>query len=215
MKPLLILRPEPGNSATAARARAMGLEAVQCPLFEIEPVEWTAPDAASFDFVLLTSANALRHGGMGLAALTTLDALAVGAATADAALGAGFRVAMAGDSGVDALLDTLPGEQRLLHLAGADRYRPAPRHRIARVVVYRAAPLAAPAIPLGPLVALVHSPRAAARFAELAPSRADIAIAAISTAAAAACGTGWAALEAADRPDDMALLALAARLCQD
>ncbi len=214
MKPLLVLRPEPGNSATAARARAMGLEAVQCPLFEIEPVEWTTPDAASFDYVLLTSANALRHGGMGLAALTTLDALAVGAATADAALGAGFRVAMAGDSGVEALLDTLPGERRLLHLAGAEYYSPATRHSIERIVVYRSLPVVA-LISSGQHVALVHSPRAGARLADLAPDRAAIAIAAISPAAASACGTGWVTLEASHRPDDVPLLALAARLCQD
>jgi len=214
MKPLLILRPEPGNSATAARAQAMGLEAVQCPVFEIEAVAWRPPDPAPYDRLLLTSANALRHGGAKLARLTSLDVLAVGTATADAARGAGFTVALTGDDGVDALLAALPGDQRLLHLTGADHVQLAARHRIERVVVYRSVPAAA-SIPPGRTVALVHSPRAGARLADLAPSRADLAIAAISTAAAAACGTGWAALEAADRPDDMALLALAARLCQD
>jgi len=214
MKPLLILRPEPGNSATAARAQAMGLEAVQCPLFEIEPVAWRTPDPAPYDHLLLTSANALRHGGAKLARLTSLDVLAVGTATADAARGAGFTVALTGDDGVDALLAALPDDQRLLHLTGADHVQLAARHRIERVVVYRSVPVAA-SIPPGRTVALVHSPRAGARLADLALSRADLAIAAISTAAAAACGTGWAALEAADQPDDMALLALAARLCQD
>jgi len=214
MKPLLILRPEPGNKATAARARAMGLEAVQCPLFTIEPVAWTATDATAFDNLLITSSNAFRHGGAELAQLTRLDVLAVGAATADAAREVGFRVAMTGEAGVDALLAALPGERRLLHLAGADHVQPATRHCIERIVVYRSVPAEA-SIPTGQHVALVHSARAGARLAEVAPQRAAIAIAAISPAAAAACGTGWVALQAADRPDDIALLVLAARLWQD
>ena len=88
------------------------------------------------------------------------------------------------------------------------------RHAIETVVVYRSVAIAA-AIPSGALVALVHSPRAGARFAELAATAPTIAIAAISAAAAAACGTGWAAVEVAEQPNDRALLALAARLCQD
>ena len=53
------------------------------------------------------------------------------------------------------------------------------------------------------------------RLAELVgeDKRGTIRIAAISDAAAAAAGGGWAAREAADTPDDGALLALAARLC--
>ena len=214
MKPLLILRPEPGNSASAARARAIDLTAVQCPLFAIEPVAWAAPDPAGFDGLLLTSANALRHGGAALGDYMALDVLAVGAATAAAARAKGFRVTRTGDQGVDALLDALPGRQRLLHLAGADVRRADTRHAVEPVVVYRAAPLA-PRIPAGDMVALVHSPRAGARLAELAPDRAAITIAAISAAAAAACGEGWASVAALDRPSDADLLALAARLCQD
>lgn len=214
MKPLLVLRPEPGNRATVDRARALRLEPVPCPLFAVEAVAWTVPDARA-DYILFTSANALRHGGKQLASLTALPALAVGPATADAARAAGFDVAMTGDEGVDALLAALTGIRRLLHLAGA-AHRPAlTRHAIETVVVYRSVALAGCVIPNGRLVALVHSPRAGERFAEMAPERANIAIAAISAAAAAPCGTGWAAIEVADRPSDGALLALAARLCQD
>ena len=214
MKPLLILRPEPGSSVTAARARALGLAPVQCPLFEIEPLAWAMPDLARFDGLLFTSANALRHGGAPLAGLTALDVLAVGQATADAARSAGFRVVMTGNSGVDALLGSLPGEQRLLHLAGVDTRRHGTRHRVETLAVYRAAPLR-PDIPDGQLVALVHSPRAGARLAELVTSRQAIAIAAISGAAAAACGAGWRSLDWPALPKDADLLALAARLCQD
>ena len=60
MRRLLVLRPEPGASATAGRARTLGLDPVLMPLFEIEPIAWTAPDPAGFDALLLTSANAVR-----------------------------------------------------------------------------------------------------------------------------------------------------------
>jgi len=116
---------------------------------------------------------------------------------------------------VEALIEALPGVQRLLHLAGAEHRLEATRHAIETVVVYRSVAHADPVIPSGEMVALVHSPRAAARFAELARDRSSIAVAAISAAAAAECGAGWAAVEVAARPNDRALLALAARLCQD
>jgi uroporphyrinogen-III synthase len=65
---------------------------------------------------------------------------------------------------------------------------------------------------------LLHSPRAAALFAELADaagvSRATVRIAAISPAVLAAAGAGWAAGIAASSPDDDALLAAAARMCE-
>jgi uroporphyrinogen-III synthase len=64
---------------------------------------------------------------------------------------------------------------------------------------------------------LIHSPRAARRFAELtdARGRESIAIVAISPAAADAAGAGWAQVDAADKPTDEALLALAERLCNN
>jgi uroporphyrinogen-III synthase len=66
-------------------------------------------------------------------------------------------------------------------------------------------------------VALIHSPRAGRRFAELVDAsgidRNTIAIAAISREAANAVGDGWAAVEAAEVPNDDALLALTERLC--
>lgn len=214
MKPLLVLRPEPGNSATAARASAIGLIPVPCPLFKIEAIQWAVPDPSEFDGLLLTSANALRHGGGGLAQLAGLDVIAVGPETADAARAAGLRVVMTGTGGIDALLDALPGQQRLVHLAGLDHRRAASRHSVTTLAVYRAVPLDAD-VPAGKCVALVHSPRAGVRFALLAPHRASISIAAISAAAARACGQGWATLEWPAAPSDCDLLALAARLCQD
>src|SRR3954453_18370405 len=113
---VVVLRPQPGADATVVKARALGLEAVAIPLFEIDSVEWEAPDAGSFDGLLLTSANAVRFGGEGLGELRGLKVYAVGEATAEAARAAGFGVAAVGDGGVDRLLGSSEPDLRLLHL---------------------------------------------------------------------------------------------------
>lgn len=215
MRSLLLLRPEPGLSASAVRARALGMDVFGVPLFRVESTQWQAPDPAGYDALLLTSANAVRHGGPELGALTGLSVHAVGDATATAARNAGFTVASIGEAGVAELLARLPGRQHLLHLAGEDRREVAHGHFVDVCIVYRTSVIPDPAIPpLEGLVIAVHSPRAGSRLAELADRRDRTAIAAISAEAAHACGLGWEALEAADTPDDASLLALAARLCQ-
>lgn len=215
MKKLLLLRPEPGLSASAERARALGLDVIAAPLFRVEPVEWPAPDPTAYDALLLTSANALRHGGVKLGELARLPVHAVGAATADAARDAGFTVASVGEGGVDELLTRLPTGLNLLHLAGHDRHPAAGCHRIQVRTVYRSIEIADPGLPsLAGLVVAVHSARAGERLADRAQSRDLAAIAAISAEAARACGDGWGSIEVARKPDDASLLALAARLCQ-
>ena len=213
MKPLVLLRPEPGLGASAVAARAMGVTVIDCPLFEVAPLAWTAPPADSFDALLLTSANAVRHGGAGLDAYRDLPVLAVGEATAEAARDFGFTVKQVGEGGVATLLATVAPGRRLLHLSGEDA-RDTDRPMI-RVAVYAAAEVADVTLPLlsGAVIA-VHSPRAGRRLAELAVDRGGATIAAISPAAAAACGAGWAYVEVALTPADSSLLALAARLCQ-
>ena len=213
MRQLLLLRPEPGLSASAERARQLGLKVIACPLFRVEPVEWQAPDPANYDALLLTSANAVRFGGAQLETIKALPVHAVGEATAEAARSAGFEVASTGTGNVADLLATLPNELQLLHLAGENQ-RDIGGREIDRIIVYRSAAVDDPGIPvLDGLVAAVHSPRAAARLAELAQERYQTAIAAISEAAAEAAGTGWEQIEVAERPDDSSLLALAAMLC--
>lgn len=221
MRRLVILRPEPGATATVERAKAIGLEALAMPLFEVEPVEWVAPDAGSFDALLLTSANSVRHGGGGLESLRRLPVYAVGEATAAAAREAGLQVAASGDGGVERLLDSVPAGVRLLHLCGEHRTEPQAARAITAVPVYRssALPPAADLRRIEDQVAAVHSPRAGQRLAELAGKapidQSTVRIAAISTAAAAAAGPGWERCEAADEPSEAALLALAARLCDN
>lgn len=210
-RPLAVLRPEPGNARTAVAIVAMGRRALRVPLFAVRPIAWTPPDRGDFDALLLTSANAVRHGGAGLAHLRGLPVLAVGAATAAAARAAGFVVAATGDAGVDALLaDRAPA--RLLHLAGRERM---PRDDVTAIAVYAADPLpiaAAALVALEGSVALLHSARAARALAALPLDRDRIRIAALSEAVAAAAGLGWDRCVAAASPDDGTLLALAATL---
>jgi uroporphyrinogen-III synthase len=215
MRRVLVLRPEPGASATVERARQRGLDAFAVPLFEIEPVEWSAPDAASFDGLLITSANAMRAAGDRLQGLRGLKVYAVGDATALAARDAGFDVVAVGDAGVERLLASIEADLRLLHLGGEDRkeIRDA-RQEINSIIVYRSRPIENPDLSgTAGAIALIHSPRAARRFAELASDRGSIAIFAIGPDAAEAAGHGWQSVESAERPTDDALLALAASLC--
>jgi uroporphyrinogen-III synthase len=216
---ILILRPEPGAGESARRCAALGLPCRIVPLFATEAVDWAAPAAAGFDALLLTSANAVRHAarhpGGELAALSALPCWCVGAATADAARQAGLAVARTGNAGVQSLIDHAP-PARLLWLAGEDHSALAmpPGGAVTVVPVYRAAPLpVAPAALAGGEVALLHSPRAAARLAEIAPDRGALALVAISAATARAAGPGWRAVRVAPRPDDSEMVAIAAELC--
>jgi uroporphyrinogen-III synthase len=213
MRKLLLLRPEPGLSASAEQARALGLEVMTCPLFRVEPVTWIAPDPREYDGLLLTSANAMRHGGGELERLTALPVHAVGATTAAAAREAGFKVETVGNSDLADLLEKISPSLRLLHLAGED-HRAADVPWIGRRIVYRSTVIAEPQLPpLEGLVVAVHSPRAGQRLAQLAPSRGNTAIAAISATAATECGGGWERVDVAAQARDNSLLALAARLC--
>jgi uroporphyrinogen-III synthase len=219
MRRLFVFRPQPAAHRTIERAQKLGLDAVAVPLFDLEAVEWPAPDPAQFDAILLTSANAVNMAGGQLERLRTLPVHAVGEATAAAAEVAGFGLASVGRGGVDELLDEIEAHARLIHLCGEDRRAPdRPKQEISSVAVYRARTVEAPQgiERLRGQVAAIHSPRAGKRLAELMPmdDRTDIRIAAISGAAAEAAGAGWADLRVASAPTDSALLALAFGLCE-
>ena len=218
MKKLFILRPEPGAGASAEKARALGLEPEVTPLFEVLPVKWMAPDPGKYDGLLLTSANAVRHGGEMLDRVKSLPVHAVGEATAEAARDAGFAVRTVGTGDVDDLLGQLAADLRLLHLCGFHRRPPVnPRQRITSACVYRAGPATPPAEfrALAGNVAAIHSAEAAKRLAELVLpiERQRTRLAAISQQAAVAAGLGWQTVAIAAEPSDDAVLALAARLC--
>ncbi len=214
---IAVLRPEPGNRVTATAIEATGRRAIRLPLFAAAPLAWTAPDPADFDALLLTSANALRHGGLQLDGLLGLPVFAVGKVTAGAAARAGFRVVHVGEGGAEALVTAAEaaGVTRALWLGGREAVLQAGG------VVARAIPVyASEAIAVAPeqvmrlhgSVALVQSARAGARLAELvAPGeRGAVRIAAISARAAAASGEGWRQVEIAGdtQPDTLIALAL-------
>ena len=217
---LAVLRPEPGASLTAARATDAGFDdVVTVPLFKVRPTDWTAPDPERFDAILMTSANAARHGGEELRKLRALPVHAVGEATASAARAAGLMVDEVGEGGIDDLLARLPDGVRLLHLAGRHRRFPEDTSQtIVPVTVYTSI---ARESPRGfdfveGAIALVHSPRAGARLFELADrdglDRGRIAVAAISEEAGAACGDGWERRVVAGAPNDRDLLRAAKTL---
>ena len=221
MRRLVILRPEPGASASLRRASALGLDAILMPLFEIRPLDWTPPDPDAFDGVLATSANALRHGGTGLEQYNHLPLHAVGEATADAAREAGFGNVFAGNGDVETLLGSLPPDLRLFHPCGRERRDlSAARQKIVSIPVYSAEALPMPEgfSAVVDTVVAVHSARAGERLAELTNAagieRSRVRIAAISEAAASASGENWGAVMTAAEPSDSALLELAARLCE-
>ncbi len=220
--PLLVLRPQPDADRTARRVRALGLAPVIAPLFTVRPLIWTTP-AAPFDAVMLTSANAARHGGDGLTSFLSMPCYAVGAATAAAARATGFTQVFAGASDGNALVERMAadGVHNILWLSGADRTLLAETAlRITPVAVYAADPVARLPVEAEDALAeravvLLHSARAAAFFRELVGDRrADIRIAVLSNKVAQAAGPGWAGITVAGQPRDEALLELAAKLCQ-
>jgi len=220
---LLILRPAPGAEESAARARALGLDPIVAPLFEIRPIAWTPPAPAAFEAVMLTSANAARHGGDGMTPFLSLPCWTVGEATAEAAAARGFTDIRVGPSDGAALIEAMKaaGVRSAFHPCGLDHLPLEDAAlRINRRVVYeaRAAATLSPAMNAAldaNALVLLHSPRAARTFAALASARrATTVLAAISAATAEAAGPGWRSLAIAPEPRDAALLELAAKLCQ-
>lgn len=199
-RPIAVIRPEPGNRVTAAVIEAAGRKAIRLPLFEARPAAWNVPDPARFDALIVTSANAMRHGGKGLVPLLDLPAYAVGEATAEAARRAGFRVAAMGSTGSADLiaLAEAAGVRHALHLAGRERTIE-PGGIVAQVItVYATDPIdidARAAKRLAGSVVLVQSARTGERLAEIADmaglDRGTIALVAIGRRAAEAAGPGW------------------------
>jgi uroporphyrinogen-III synthase len=198
-----------------------GFKTALCPLFSVRPIQWTAPDPDLFDAIMLTSANALLHGGDQLAQYTAMRAFAVGHTTASAARKAGFSNVFHGSADVQSLMAAIAGEgyRHVLHLAG-QHVRPVDpgEVRLTQVVVYasdeNATDLQSHIFPGD--VLLVHSARAGRRLAALIPpeQRATLNLVAISPAALAAADDGWACAVAANSPDDGAMLAIAKQICQ-
>jgi uroporphyrinogen-III synthase len=209
-----VLRPAPDNARTAARLTKLGHDVTLLPLFKTRALPWTVPEPDVFEAILFTSANAVRLGGAGLDRLKSLPVIAVGRRTAAAAHAAGFVVAITGDADAAGIAEAAKaaGYRNLLHLAGRDHVA---IPDATATTVYASEELAVPKGAIRGLeghIVLLHSRRAAARFATLAkqdqadPAR--IAIAALSPAVLAAAGNGWRWTMASTVPDDESLVAL-------
>ncbi len=219
---LVLLRPQPGNDQTAERARSIGIDVVQIPLFETLPVEAEGVPAGPFDAVLVTSANGARYGATILAQFASLPVFTVGEASAQAARDHGAGTVHVGGGDAASTIPLLVAERHkvVLHLCGEDVRPFDPMGlTVTRHVVYRSeardARLFAKALAsLSPSVMAIHSPRAGRRLNALIPveHRYHLLIA-ISKAAAQAAGAGWRRVQVAENPDDTALLRLASTLC--
>ena len=218
MRELILIRPEPGASASLEAAQRRGIPAQAFPLFSVEPVSWQVPDDPDmFDGLLIGSANAFRHGGERLNALRKLPVYAVGPTTAEAAEKAGFSLAMVGQGGLQSVLNSLGRKPiRLLRLAGEERIAlDPPKHvTIAEAVLYQVSALPiteqlAAALSQECVVAC-HSAQAASHFRSecirLGVDKSAITIIALGPRIADAAGDGWRAVHVASAPNDRALL---------
>lgn len=221
---LVIIRPEPGGSATVAEAQGLGFPVLLEPLFSIEPRAWVPPPPDEIDALLIGSANAIRHGGEALELFREKPVHAVGGATARAAREAGFEVAGVGKGHLQPVLDGLAGQElRMLRLTGEEHVAVTPPGGIGIVtrVVYASVALPMPehlasALAEGCIV-LLHSGVAALHFRaecdRLGVDRSRIAVAALAPRIAETAGEGWERVATAETPSDAALLALARDMC--
>jgi uroporphyrinogen-III synthase len=215
-----ITRTQPEAEATAARLEAMGHAAIVAPVLEARPIARVQLDLTSIDALAFSSSHAIAA----FAALSPERALAVftvGAATASRAKVAGFTDVRSADGGAAALADLIAAAQprpRLMLHPGAREPAAdlvallADRGVTARATaVYETVPTDLAEPPRDIDAILIHSARGAERVAVLvaAPASADIAIFALSEAAALPLrGRGFARVMAAPFPNEAALLDL-------
>lgn len=182
---MLVTRPEPDASDTAARLEALGIAPVLHPLLSLEPLPAELPHAASLSAIAVTSANALR-------ALATIGAIApyrhlpvyaVGDRTADVADELGFAMVTSAGGAISDLVDLLARAKitgTIFYPSGRDRSSDLARsldpfgHTVLTVPVYAMNPVplldeaVVTAIRDGSIVAaLFYSRRTAETFVRL------------------------------------------------
>lgn len=176
-----ITRAQPGAEVTAERVRALGHDAIVAPLLSVRVLPDVEIDLRGVAALAFTSANGVRafadaSGERGL------KVFAVGAATAQAARGVGFKSVLSADGDVEALAEGIAARRSelrgaVLHpgavdlagdLCGALEVQGIDARRL---ILYETAPVdidVAEAEALGRSDAvLLHSPRAAQVLAKL------------------------------------------------
>lgn len=127
MARVLVTRPEPDASMTAASLRQRGHVPLVLPLSAVGGIEADWPEADTVDVVAVTSANALRHApAVRLEALLGLPCHCVGERTAAAARQAGFTsIDIANGYGQDMarrMVARFSSGTRVLYLCGRVRH---------------------------------------------------------------------------------------------
>ena len=179
---VLVTRPQEDAQRTAAALAARGHHVRTAPLLTIETISGADLGLASWQAVLMTSANAARAIAVHprRAELRALPVLAVGRRTAEAARAAGFADVTSADGTAGDLArlvaERLGAGAKLLYLAGSDRARDpaadlAPLGIAVRTIeVYRAraagafAPEIAAALRAGEFDAVLHFSRRSAEI---------------------------------------------------
>jgi uroporphyrinogen-III synthase len=170
-----ITRAQPGAAVTAERVRALGHDALVAPLLAVKAIEGAQADLTGIAALAFTSANGVRTFA-DISPERALRVFAVGAATAQAARAAGFRLVLSADGDVEALAEGIGqrrGELRgaVLHPGAAepagDLAGALEKHGIEarRLILYETAPVKLAAEAAALLVqadaVLLHSPAAA------------------------------------------------------
>src|SRR6185312_2123357 len=105
-----ITRAQPGAQATADRVRALGHDALIAPLLAVRAIGDAEVDLSGVAALAFTSANGVRTFA-DICAERSIRVFAVGAATAQAARAAGFKLVLSADGDVDALAEGI-GQRR-------------------------------------------------------------------------------------------------------
>jgi uroporphyrinogen-III synthase len=222
---LLVTRPEPDASETAARLRALDIEAVVEPLLSTRTLATTLPSGDGFAALAVTSANALRalHERGDIPRLHALPVYAVGDRTAAVAAEFGFSRVVSAKGNVGDLVERLaaagvdgpvlyPTARRQ---AGDLAKALAPRGvMVITTAVYDMAPANRLHSDLDALDgALFYSPRTAETFTRLAPAGTDRARPGMLCLSEAVAEPLMAAhfvrVSLADHPSEEAMMALA------
>ncbi|MFI4936622.1 MAG: uroporphyrinogen-III synthase [Caulobacterales bacterium] len=220
-----VTRTQPAAGATAARVRALGLEAVVEPLLLVRPLKDVSIDLEGVCAIVFTSANAVRAFAERSPA-RALRVFAVGDATAEATRAARFASVLSAQGDVKALAAALAARKRelpgvILHpsttepaadLVGALsavglEVRPAPLYETVEVEPSAALIERLPAIDH----VLLHSPKAArvlAKFVKRHPAPHLVALALSREVARPLAKSGLAGVRSAAAPTEASLLAL-------
>jgi uroporphyrinogen-III synthase len=234
---MLVTRPEPDASETAARLGALDIDPVLEPLLVAETLTTTLPAAEGFAALAATSANALRalHDRGELPHFRKLPLYAVGDRTAALARKFGFAEVVSANGNLDALVALLAKAG----VAGPVLY-PAARDQsgdlaqalaphgvmVITAAVYRMQPVAAlrettlAGIDSGAIgAALFYSRRTAQTFAALASGlrdKAKLGVLCLSEAVAEPLlGAHFVRVSLADHPSEEAMMTLALSFARD